>query len=77
MTSLDLLNFFDFWSYQFLYFILQVQTIGDGYMALSGAPIETVHHAEYMTDFGFSAIEATSKINDPSTNKPLQIRVGG
>ena len=56
--------------------LIQVQTIGDGYMAICGAPIETDHHAEHMTDFGFSVIKATSKINDPSTNKSLQIRVG-
>ena len=45
-------------------------------MALSGAPIETPHHAEYMTDFAFSIIEAIAKIHDPSTQEPLQIRVG-
>ena len=45
-------------------------------MVLSGAPIYTPHHAEYITDFALSAIEATSKINDPSTNNSLKIRVG-
>lgn len=55
---------------------LQVQTIGDGYMAVSGMNIETVLHADYMTDFGLSAIEVTSKIIDPSIKQPLSIRVG-
>lgn len=45
-------------------------------MALAGAPVTTPHHAEYMTDFAFSIIEAIGKINDPSTQEPLQIRVG-
>ena len=54
----------------------QVETIGDAYMVISGAPIETPHHAEYITDFAFSILKATSKINDPSTNKPLRIRIG-
>jgi len=54
----------------------QVENIGDAYMVISGAPISTPHHAEYITDFAFSSIEATSKINDPSTQKSLRIRVG-
>ena len=54
----------------------QVETIGDAYMVISGAPVYTLHHAEYITDFAISAIEATSKINDPSTNESLKIRVG-
>ena len=45
-------------------------------MAISGAPVYTVHHADYMTEFAFSIIDATSKINDPSTNNSLKIRVG-
>ena len=55
---------------------LQVETIGDAYMVICGAPELTPNHAEYVTDFAFSIIEATSKINDPSTNKSLMIRVG-
>ena len=55
---------------------LQVETIGDAYMVICGAPELTPNHAEYVTDFAFSIIEATSKINDPSTNKSLKIRVG-
>ena len=45
-------------------------------MALAGAPVTTPHHAEYMTDFAFSIIEAIGKINDPSTHESLKIRVG-
>jgi hypothetical protein len=56
--------------------VYKVQTIGDAYMALAGAPVTTPHHAEYMTDFAFSIIDAISKIHDPSTQQPLQIRVG-
>ena len=57
-------------------YLLQVQTIGDGYMAVCGAPIQTEHHAEYMTDFACSAINVASKINDPSTNQTITIRIG-
>ena len=45
-------------------------------MVISGAPVQTDHHAEYITDFAFSIIEAISKINDPSTAQSLKIRVG-
>lgn len=53
-----------------------MENIGDAYMVISGAPIYTPHHAKYITDFAFSSIAATSKIHDPSTKKPLRIRVG-
>ena len=45
-------------------------------MVICGAPVYTVHHAEYITDFAIAIIKAASKINDPSTNKSLKIRVG-
>ena len=45
-------------------------------MVLAGAPVSTPHHAEYITDFGFSIIDAMTKINDPSSGEHLKIRVG-
>ena len=45
-------------------------------MVLCGAPVCTVHHAEYTANFALDIIQATSKINDPSTGKSLKIRVG-
>lgn len=56
--------------------VYAVETIGDAYMVICGAPVCTPHHAEYLTDFAFSIIKATSKIEDPSTGKNLKIRVG-
>ena len=50
--------------------------IGDGYMVICGAPEAQPRHAELITDFAQSIIDATSKINDPSTNQSLKIRVG-
>ena len=50
--------------------------IGDGYMVICGAPEAHPRHAELITDFAQSIIDATSKINDPSTNQSLKIRVG-
>ncbi len=46
-------------------------------MVLCGAPVYTVHHAEYITDFAMAIIKATYKINDPSTGESLKIRIGG
>ena len=60
----------------FLFILSQVQTIGDACMVLSGAPVEVPNHAELITDYGFSIVEAIGKILDPSTQKPLEIRVG-
>ena len=54
----------------------QVETIGDAYMVICGAPVSTIYHAEYITAFGLDVIQATSKINDPSTGQSLRIRVG-
>lgn len=56
--------------------VYKVETIGDAYMVISGAPVPTDHHVEFITDFAFSIIEAISKINDPSTSQSLKIRVG-
>ena len=58
------------------HYVYKVETIGDAYMVISGAPVQTDHHAEYITDFAFSIIDAISKINDPSTSQSLKIRVG-
>ncbi len=55
---------------------MQVEMIGDGYMVICGAPEAQPRHAQHITDFAYSIIKATSKINDPSTNQPLKIRVG-
>lgn len=56
--------------------LLQVETIGDAYMVLCGAPVCTARHAEYTTNFGLAIIEAITKINDPSTGHSLKVRVG-
>ena len=45
-------------------------------MVICGAPDAQPRHAEHITDFALSIINATSKINDPSTNQSLKIRVG-
>ena len=45
-------------------------------MVLCGAPVEIPNHAELVTDYGFSIIDAVGKVFDPSTQDPLSIRVG-
>lgn len=63
-------NPYCFLSYKLLS-LSQVQIIGDAYMAM-----DTSHHVEDITNFAFNIVKATAKINDPSTNNPLSIRVG-
>ena len=53
-----------------------METIGDAYMVICGAPVCTVYHAEHITAFGLDVIQAARKINDPSTGKSIRVRVG-
>lgn len=64
-------------NYGYLIFIcLEVQTIGDACMILCGAPVEIPNHAELITEYGFSIIDAIGKVHDPSTQDSLSIRIG-
>ena len=55
---------------------MQVETIGDAYKVICGAPVSTLYHAEYITAFALDVVRVISKIKDPSTDLSLRIRVG-
>ena len=55
---------------------LQVETIGDAYMVVSGAPTITKFHAIYIADMAFDMLDTMRELIDPSTDKHIQIRVG-
>ena len=45
----------------------QVETIGDAYMVVSGAPEKEINHAEKVCDMALDMVEAITDLKDPST----------
>lgn len=66
----------------FIFFIfysihsLKVETIGDAYMIVAGAPEKTTHHAEKICEMALDMVQCIQGLKDPSTGKGIQIRVG-
>ncbi|KAF5301430.1 hypothetical protein FQA39_LY02159 [Lamprigera yunnana] len=56
--------------------VYKVETIGDAYMVVSGAPEKDVNHAERVCDMALDMVDAITDLKDPSTGQHLQIRVG-
>ncbi|EAA01162.5 AGAP001985-PA [Anopheles gambiae str. PEST] len=56
--------------------VYKVETIGDAYMVVSGAPAKEQNHAEKVCDMALDMIEAITDLKDPSTGTHLRIRVG-
>lgn len=56
--------------------VYKVETIGDAYMVVSGAPEKDANHAEKVCDMALDMIEAITDLKDPSTGQHLKIRVG-
>ncbi|RZF48553.1 hypothetical protein LSTR_LSTR011168 [Laodelphax striatellus] len=56
--------------------VYKVETIGDAYMVVSGAPDKEANHAEKVCDMALDMVEAITDLKDPSTGSHLQIRVG-
>ncbi|KAF5282152.1 hypothetical protein FQR65_LT02849 [Abscondita terminalis] len=54
----------------------QVETIGDAYMVVGGAPEKDVNHAARICDMGLDMVDAIRDLKDPSTGQHLRIRVG-
>ncbi|GFS24109.1 guanylate cyclase soluble subunit beta-2 [Elysia marginata] len=55
---------------------LQVETIGDAYMIVSGVPETTQVHAQLVANFAMDMVEEAELVKSPATSLPLQIRVG-
>ena len=53
-----------------------METIGDAYMCVSGAPTVTSLHALYVANMGFDMMEAMSALKDPTTDIDMKIRIG-
>ena len=56
--------------------IMQVETIGDAYMVVSGAPDTSKFHALYVADLAFAMLNCMKELIDPSSKQHLQIRIG-
>ena len=44
-----------------------METIGDAYMVVSGAPEKEINHAEKVCDMALDMVEAITDLKDPST----------
>ncbi|CAK9814862.1 Soluble guanylate cyclase 88E [Anthophora quadrimaculata] len=56
--------------------VYKVETIGDAYMVVSGAPVKENDHADRVCDMALDMVEAITDLKDRSTGHHLQIRVG-
>ncbi|KZC12211.1 PREDICTED: soluble guanylate cyclase 88E [Dufourea novaeangliae] len=56
--------------------VYKVETIGDAYMVVSGAPVKENDHADRVCDMALDMVEAITDLKDRSTGLHLQIRVG-
>uniref|UniRef100_A0A667ZUK3 guanylate cyclase n=1 Tax=Myripristis murdjan TaxID=586833 RepID=A0A667ZUK3_9TELE len=55
---------------------LQVETIGDAYMVVAGAPEKTKYHAHNICDMALDMVRSIDHLKDPSNGNNIQIRVG-
>ncbi|GFO01294.1 soluble guanylate cyclase 88e [Plakobranchus ocellatus] len=56
--------------------VYKVETIGDAYMAVSGAPTVTRFHALHMCDMALDMRESMSALVNPANNESMKIRIG-
>jgi len=54
--------------------VYKVETIGDAYMVVAGAPDKDANHAERVCDMALDMVEAITDLKDPSTGQHLRIR---
>ncbi|XP_078587166.1 soluble guanylate cyclase gcy-31-like [Branchiostoma floridae x Branchiostoma japonicum] len=54
----------------------KVETVGDDYMLVSGAPVRIKDHAERMCDMSLDMLVAAKNIIDPVTEDQIAIRIG-
>jgi guanylate cyclase len=54
----------------------QVDTIGDAYMLVSGAPTPTPHHAEFICDYALALLAAVAPMIESTSGQDVKIRGG-
>lgn len=53
--------------------MMQVETIGDAYMVVSGVPERTKDHAQRVARFAIDIVGEAAQVTSPATGKPLQV----
>lgn len=53
------------------FFLIKVETIGDAYMVVSGAPVKESDHADRVCDMALDMVEAITDLKDRSTGTSL------
>ncbi|XP_038052396.1 soluble guanylate cyclase 88E-like [Patiria miniata] len=56
--------------------VYKVETIGDAYMIVAGAPLATKFHAVRVAEMALAMKRDIGSLQDPSTGQSLQIRIG-
>ncbi|KAM9192762.1 LOW QUALITY PROTEIN: guanylate cyclase soluble subunit beta-2-like [Dugong dugon] len=56
--------------------VYKVETIGDAYMVVGGIPVPVGSHAQSVANFALGMKISASKVENPVTGEPIQIRVG-
>ncbi|XP_066524863.1 soluble guanylate cyclase 88E-like [Hoplias malabaricus] len=56
--------------------VFKVETIGDAYMVVAGAPEKTKYHAHNISDMALDMVRSIDHLKDPSNGNNIQIRVG-
>ncbi|KAL7635086.1 UNVERIFIED_CONTAM: hypothetical protein RMT77_014071 [Armadillidium vulgare] len=56
--------------------VYKVETIGDAYMVVAGAPERREKHGEMVCNMALDMVEAITDLKDPSTDNHIKIRVG-
>ena len=55
---------------------VQVETIGDAYMLVSGLPDRTEHHAKHAADVAMEMVQAIQKVKINFLKEPLTVKLG-
>ena len=53
-----------------------VETVGDGYLVVSGCPTKNTNHAQRICDMAFDVMDAIRMLKNPATGNAVEMRIG-